>query len=359
MRWWPFARRENRDSGGEFNDAVLRLIETTAAGRAADTGATAAVEAAAGALARAFQGATVDGPPWARAAVDATVRAQIGRDLVRHGESMHVIRMSGAGVRLVPAASWHWEGDHDPATWRVRATAYGPSTSTTWHLPAASVVFVRWGGAAGSPYVGTGPLRWAAQTARLHSETERSLADEAGGPIAQILALPSDGKDGDVDPLAGLKDDIAKARGKAAYVETTAAGWGDGRAAAPPRDWVAERLGPSPPAALAEIRRDAFDAVLAACGVPPSLHRGNEDGTAQREAVRRWHLGTVLPHAKALEGELTVKLGATVRLRFDNYPLDLQARASALAKLTDSGMGRAEALSVVGLLFADPEGNDA
>ena len=114
--------------------------------------------------------------------------------------------------RRVPASSWHWEGSHDPSTWTTRATCYGPSTSTTWNLPASGVVFVRWGGTPGQPYVGTGPLSWAHTTARLQSEAERSLADEAGGPLAQLLAVPSDGGGEDGDPLAALKLDIRGAR---------------------------------------------------------------------------------------------------------------------------------------------------
>ena len=158
--WWPF-RTEKRDSGGDFSDAVVRLIEAQAAGSAADASSTAAVEAAAGALSRAFASAEVQGPAWVQEAVTPGVLAQVGRDLVRSGDSMHVVRVDGTGrVRLVPASSWHFEGSHDPSTWTVRVTAYGPSTSTTWHLPASSVVFIRWGGTPGQPYVGTGPTSW-------------------------------------------------------------------------------------------------------------------------------------------------------------------------------------------------------
>ena len=43
---WPWSRREKRDSGGDFSDAVVRLIQAQAAGTAADASSTAAVEAA-------------------------------------------------------------------------------------------------------------------------------------------------------------------------------------------------------------------------------------------------------------------------------------------------------------------------
>ena len=351
---WPWQRRERRDSGGDFSDAVVRLIEAQATGTAADASSTAAVEAASGALSRAFASAEVVAAPWVQEAVTPGVLAQVGRDLIRSGDSMHVIRVGGDGmVRLIPASSWHWEGSHDPDSWTVRATCYGPSTSTTWNLPAAGVVFCRWGSTPGQPYTGIGPLSWAHTTARLQSEAERSLADEAQGPLAQLLAIPSDGgDDGADDPLKKLKADIAGARGKALLVETSAAGWGEGRTAAPQRDWQAARLGPAPPVTMATIRKDAFEAVLAACGTPPSLFV-DSDGTSQREAVRRWHLNLVLPMARLLEHELTAKLETPIELKFDTYALDMVSRATVVAKLAQAGVPMATALDAVGLADDD------
>ena len=351
---WPWSKRETRDSGGDFSDAVVRLIEAQAAGSAADASSTAAVEAAAGALSRAFASAGVEGPPHVLEAVTPAVLAQVGRDLVRSGDSMHVIDVDRLGrVSLLPCASWHFEGDAHPNTWTVRATFYGPSTSTTRHLPFSGVVFAKWGSAPGQPYIGTGPLSWAHTTARLQSEAERSLADEAGGPVAQLLAVPADGGDGgDNDPLTLLKADIRTARGKALLVETAAAGWGEGRSAAPQRDWQAARLGPMPPESMARVRSDAFEAVLASCGTPPSLFL-DSDGTSQREAVRRWHLNTVLPLARLLEAELSEKLEGDVRLTFDNYPMDLAGRAQAFGKLVAGGVAVTDALVTSGLLADD------
>ena len=351
---WPWNKREKRDSGGDFSDAVIRLIEAQAAGTAADASSTAAVEAASGALSRAFASARVEGPPHVRQAVTGRFLGQVGRDLIRSGDSLHVITVGMSGVKLIPCSSWHWEGSHDPDSWTVRATAYGPSTSTTWNLPAAGVVFCTWGSTPGQTYVGTGPLSWAHTTARLQSEAERSLADEAGGPIANLLAIPEDGgdDDDDSDPLKLLKADLRTARGKALLLETTHAGWGDGRSAAPQRDWSPSRLGPTPPESMATIRKDAFEAVLASCGVPPSLFI-DSDGTSQREAVRRWHLNTVLPLARLLQDELSEKLEGDVRLQFDNYPLDLAGRAQAFQKLVAGGVAVNEALATSGLL-GDP-----
>ena len=100
---------------------------------------------------------------------------------------------------------------------------------------------------------------------------------------------------------------------------------------------------------MASLRKDVFEHVLAACGVPPSLFL-DSDGTSQREGLRRWHLGTVLPLAKVIEHELSAKLETEVRLRFDNYPLDLAGRAASFQKLVAAGMGINEALATTGLL---------
>ena len=106
-----------------------------------------------------------------------------------------------------------------------------------------------------------------------------------------------------------------------------------------------------PPESMATIRKDAFEAVLAACGTPPSLFL-DSDGTSQREAVRRWHLNLVLPLARLLEHELTAKLETPVTLKFDTYALDMVSRATVVAKLAQAGVSMQTALDAVGLADA-------
>ena len=354
MRLWPFSRkRETRESGGDFSDAVVRLIEAQAAGTAADASSTAAIEAASGALSRALASAEVSGPSWVKDAVCPSFLAQVGRDLIRRGSSMHVIYM-GEEVGLLPCSSWHFEGDSHPDTWSVRATTYGPSSSTTRHIPFSGVIFVRWGSTPGQPYVGVGPTSWAHTTARLQSEVERSLADEAGGPVAQVAVVPGQaaraGEDGEVvDPLVMLRADITKARGKSVLLENLASSLGETGGG---KSWSFDRLGPHPPEVMEKIREGAFRATLAATGTPPSLFI-SDDGTAQREALRRWHQNLVLPVAKILERELTDKLEVEVSLKFDAYPLDLQGRAVSFNKLVQAGMTPEKALQVSGLMAGD------
>ena len=353
---WPWQKRERREAQGGYAQLIARLIEAQASGSTQRASATAGVEAAAGLLSRAFASASVEAAEWAREAISPVVLGQVGRDLVRVGECLHVIRMgTGDGPVLVPASTWYWEGRNpDPSTWTCTATAYAPSGSATWRVPREQVIFLAWGSPTARPYHGLSPGAWAATTARLHAEAEGSLADEASGPVGQLIPLPVDGGDGgDDDPLAMLKADITKARGKAVLVETTAAGFGTGMAEAPRRDWVAARLGPDMPPTMVEVAQQAFERVLAAAGVPPSLFT-DADGTAQREAVRRWHMNVVLPLARVLEHELSRNLQTPVRLEFDGYPKDMVSRAQVFAKLAaQEGVTVQQALELAGLIEPD------
>ena len=356
---WPWSRPETRSAGGGYSDAVVAAVEAQAAGKVADASSTAAVEAVAGMLSRAFGDAEVIGPDWVQAAVSPFWLMQVGRSLIREGASLSVVQMSGAGnLHLVPAAFWNFERYDQPGGdledgWQARVTTYGPGSSHTRLLGRDRLVYVRWGTSPGTRYRGQSPMAWAHLTARLQGEAERSLGDEAAGPLAHILPVPQDGgDDSDDDPLKALKADIGAARGKAVLTETTAAGWGDGKAAAPQADWRPQRLGPAPPEAFTQVARDAFERMVAACGASVSLFT-DADGTSQRESWRRWHLGTVQPLAKLLAHELTLRLETEVKLRLDKYPTDLAGRASAFKALVGGGMDIERAVATAGLLADD------
>ena len=335
MRWPWQPRTEDRQAVGGYTQIISALIGAQATGATQQASATAATEAVAGCLSRAFADARVDGPADVAEALSPRTLAQIGRDLVRVGESLHVIRYMGGRLRLLPASTWYWEGGADPADWLCTATVYGPSGSSTWRLPQSSVVFMVWGAPTARPYHGLSPSSWAADTTRLMANTERSLANEAGGPVAQLLPVPQDGGDGaeeGADQLSGLKADIKDAKGAALLVETTSAGWGEGKVAAPTSDWKQQRLGPMPPEALVKLAESAYARSLAAAGASPALW-SDAPGTTKREALRQFHMMVVRPLARMLSAELSDKFGTAIRLKFDNYPMDMVSRAQVFAKL--------------------------
>ena len=111
-----------------------------------------------------------------------------------------------------------------------------------------------------------------------------------------------------------LRKDLAAAKGRTILAETTAAGGGEGRMAAPQSDWKAHRFGAHPPETLATLRSDAALAVLSACGVPASLVT-DADGTSQRESWRRFVMGSVEPLLAIVAEEVEAKL--ETRVTFD------------------------------------------
>ena len=349
-------KKRRRPEKRNYTNQILNALASAAGNKAASVGASAAVEAAGGLLARSLLVADVSAPEWARAAITPSWLALVGRELVRCGEHLSLMTLNDAGqLELVPASHWDWRGGVAESDWTCHATAHGPDANITRHADRSEVVWIAWGTLSLERHRGQGPLSLAHLAAKAAAESERSLGDEAGGPVGQLLTTPEGEEvadDGDdttpADPYADLRRDIAKARGAALLLETTSGGHGE-RGNAPARDWVASRLGPNPPAALVQAAADGYERMLSACGCPPSLFMGNAQGTAQREGLRRWHQSTVLPVAKLLTHELSARLEAPVSFNFDSYAMDMQARATTVAKLVAAGVDLGTATAAVGL----------
>jgi len=335
---WPWAKTRRR----AYTEDILAAVFQAATQRTADAGKSAAVEAAAGWLSRTLSAAEVEGPGWARDYAKPCFLAQVGRDLIRHGQSLHSIETDG----LAPIASWDWRGgSSNPRSWEARVTDYGPHTSRTRILPFDGLVWLWWGRHLSTPSYGSGPLQFASAAGKLAANIEAALADEAGGPRGNLITQP-EGASGD-DAMEPLREAIAELRGGTAFVETTR-GVDNALGGIPARDWQPQRLGAETPQAVVELGRDAYRRALAAMGTPAALF-DDADGTSQREAMRRYFLSVVVPVAKRIEAELADKLEADISLRFDPYYTDMTGRAQTLEKLTGAGVELAEARRVVGL----------
>ena len=344
----PWRRRtEHRAS---YGDAVVSALLAAATGtRTENALTTAALEACAALYSGAFARAKVEP---AVAEVTPALLSLIARDLIRRGASLHLLDVEDGMLKIRPAGSWDIRGTDDPATWRVRLDLFGPSTSTSRYVGHDGVLHFRYAIDAARPWLGVGPLQWAGSTAALAGRLETGLADEAGAPSAQLVPVPQDGGDGgDDDPLKQLKADIAKARGRALLVETTSAGFGQGPAGAPRRDWQQSRVGFEPPDIARGVREDVFGHVLAACNVPPSLVHDRAEGTSQREALRRWVHLAVEPMGDLVAAELAAKLDMP-GLRLDFSPLmssDLAGKARAIKGLVEAGLELSAAAAIAGL----------
>ena len=358
MRWpWhrepePEVRSEPEPEGRStgFSSAVTEALISLAAGDGATGKAaqTAALETCAGLWARAFASARIKPESAVTEAVTPAVLALIGRDLIRRGESVHEIRIIRGRVRIIPVGSWDVRGSWDAERWVYRLDLFGPSGNITRLRPASSVLHCRYAVDPARPYIGIGPLSFATLTGDLSGALELRLSQEAGGKVAHILPIPTDGGD---DSVNTLKADIGNAKGGTLLAETTAAGWGDGRSAAPQADWKPRRMGADPPEVLDALRANVALGVAAACGVPPVLVAGRVDGTAMREAWRQFLFGSVLPVARTVEAELAEKLDTPVSLDFTElHASDLAGRARAFQSMVGAGMDVAEAASIAGLM---------
>ena len=347
---WRRAPVETREA--PYTEAIVRMLEAQASGTSVgDPSAIAALEAAAGLYARCFAAAEVSPPGL----VGPAVRALIGRNLIRSGESVHLIEVVRGSIRLVPVGSWLVAGPWSEDRWVYRLDTFGPSGSQVHYSSGDQVVHVRYAVDPSRPWEGISPLGWAATTGTLAAHLEQRLGEEAGGAVAHVLPVPQDGGDGEgADPLGKLKEDIRSARGRTFLAETTSAGWGEGRGAAPAADWQPRRIGANPPAVLQGLRSDVFGAVLSACGVPVSLFT-DADGTSQRESFRRFLTTGLEPLGQLVAAELSAKLD-TPGIRFDftgTYAHDLAGRAAAFQKLVAGGMALAEAVSLAGLVVPE------
>ena len=169
--------------------------------------------------------------------------------------------------------------------------------------------------------------------------------------VPQVDEVPDD----ETDPLEDMRADLKGLDGGLSLVETTQGGGGEGRVAAPARDWVPSRLGPSPPKALCDLREDVHRTVLSACGISPAMVGGRSDGTARREAYRTFAHLSLTPMGRMVAAELADKLEIPgLRFNWSNLMAgDITGKARAFRSLVQGGMDVAKAASVSSGLMTD------
>ncbi|MYI07565.1 MAG: phage portal protein [Gemmatimonadetes bacterium] len=325
----PEPAQENRN----YTDIVTQAL-VDAASEPLLTGYTAALEIAAGQLSRVFAAATVAGA--GAPAFDSWMLAQVARSLVESGDAV-----------------WYRIGRR-----LVRAEQYGINPDGTYELtlpersvvqPSRRVFHARWNIDVSSAR-GLAPLETAQTIRQLLQKLEGSLAQESGAAVGYLLPVPSDGDDAAVEKL---KQDLAALKGRIAVVETTRGGWGEGPTGSPRRDYDLARMGPNIPDGNVRMFQAARDSVLAACGYPVQLAQGQGDGTAQREAWRRYLHGTVAPIGNLVEVE-AARIGLPITISWDRlFASDIQGRARAFQSLVAGGMSLEAAAAASGILGED------
>ena len=90
-------------------------------------------------------------------------------------------------------------------------------------------------------------------------------------------------------------------------------------------------------------------AVASAAGIPAALLDADSPGTAQREAWRRFFMGSVEPLSKMLAETAGEALNAEISFSYaSTHAHDVTGRSSAMAKLVSAGMSLDDAQKLVG-----------
>ena len=309
--------------------------------------ASAALETAAGLYSRAFAAAQIENGPG----VTPAVLASIARSLIRRGECVHLVDVGRDGLTLREVGSHDVRGPAEESGWSYRVTMSGPSESPSRIVPGSQVVHCRYATAPQRPWKGVAPMTWANATSKLHGALEDAQLSEASTPVITFLPLQ------DVPPteLDSLRTNIEAARQKrrrGLVMPVVSATSGSTRSQQRPlSDWQPRPIGPRQDDGSVSLRDDTSIAVLGACGVPPSLAIANSDGTAQRESFRRFLHSSVVPLARLVEAELSLKLDSPVRLNFDQlFAADLSGRARAFQSMIGGGMSLPKAAQLAGLM---------
>ena len=339
----PFLSKSVEKRQGVYTDAIVSQILAQAKGEADPSPLTSGpLEIAAGVISRAFASAVIEG-----ANVSPAQLASIARQLIVRGEAVAAYN----GIELTEIGVWTIEGNVSPSTWRYKVDIDSPSgTGRHTVYGHQNVMHVRYSYDASRPWIGVGPLQRAIVSGQLVANVEATLRNEAGGAVGYLLPIPTDGDDATVTEL---KSDIRGLKGNTAVVETTAAGWGEGRAAAPRQDYVPQRIGMNPPATVPQIFAAVQSSILAICGVPVELVQ-IADGTGQREAWRRCLHGTIEPLARLIEHELMRVYARPVSMTFESlFASDIAGRARAFQSMVTGGMSIQDAATASGLVASD------
>ena len=352
---WPFEQRAGRryptteeattsTTSTNATDATIAELLAQASGKAVDATTLAVVESCAGLWERCLASATVEPLSNRTAGLTPALLALVGRALAVKGNLVCRITVEGAAVRLWPAADFDIQGETDPATWTYRLNLPGPSATYTVMAPADGVVHFRCGALPSAPWRGVAPLARATSTATLAAAAESSLSAELKIPPGRVGLVH--GKAADL--LAWMRTGGFFAGGNVAD---------RGLQQEPAARHKPATYGPEPTEVMAALRSDTGRDIANAFGVSPALFAERGDGAGQREAWRRFWLGTVQPLAVQIQAEVREKLAPGVSITLegmragdeDGRSRAVMRRASAFKTLVDTGMDRDEARRLAGL----------
>ena len=338
----PFSKTEDRAL--TFTEQISEARQSAAEGVELSCDALAAVEIVAGLYSRAFSQAKIKG-----VAVDfpADALALVGRSLAVKGQCVLYVEDG----EPMPASTWDISGGKcDPVSWRYKLTIPVPNGTKQRTLSAKDILHFRINAAPERPWEGRSPFAIASDTATLAAAVERALRHEMRVPVGGVIPIPNGSS---ADSLKTLKRELRTLKGDFIPLESMSAGWGDGPSSQVSRDWGAVRYRPEPDSGVVKLHDETTQSLLAAAGVPVELATAAE-GSATREAWRRFLHATMQPLGNFVVAELRRKLSGTPSIDFDALMAsDLSGRARAFQSMVGGGMSVERAATLAGLLADD------
>ena len=346
MKLWPFNSAPVERRAVDYTDRLTEAILANASGESSSTASTTSTAHACAALWAGALSAAMVSP--ADGIVTRDFLASVGSDIILGGDSVWMVDVdieASPMVRFVRASSWDVAGGRDPRSWRYALQLPAPGGTVSRTLPSAGVLHFVWKRSTAEPWRGIGPLDTV--TAQALAKLDTSISQESGTPNGHVITLPIAP---DSASLTTLKTGLASLKGKLGFVETTAAGYSEGQAAAPSKDFVPTRLGPRFDVNVPTVRGQLTADVAAACGLA-ALISADTDGTSRRASYRDWLQVNVKPTAERIADELTAKLDRDVRLTFDHLTASdtILTKSRAIGQLVKAGVSIDDAKAAVRL----------
>ena len=344
MSWWR-RRPEVRGAGGYTETRLLEQFTRAISGNVRH-GALGGLQCAAGAVARAFAAAEVEGD--ADGLLDPTTLYQMGFDLVREGQTLWLLEAGTGRLRLSRASTGSdvYQGAAARESWTYRLTLPGPSITTTVRASADRVIHIRQNSDPTCPWRGRSGLEVAQSSGGLAATLVHALTVEGEVPSLRIVPQPQGQSQSAANSIRGAVTDGLRL----ALPETTAAGGGAGRSSAPLTDWKGYTIQPSYDAAGVELHALSLQETAGVCGLPaPMVPGAHAAGPAWREAFRQFVALTVQPMGRILEAEVSRVLERPITLTHHALAsADVASRARAFKSLIENNIDEAKALQLVG-----------
>ena len=246
-------------------------------------------------------------------------------------------------------------GSADPESWRYRLNLPAPSSGleTIW-ADATDVIHLKYTTDKSRPWRGLSFIHKAATSGKLLAGLENLLANEASATSGHILAFPS-GSLGEAEQgkkksaLNTLLSKLKASRGGTTAFQMASEPMALDSTKTAKVGVQNYRIGMETPQQITELRGPLRLSILAAAGIPPSLV-SSDSATNTREAFRLFVYSRVMPLARVVATELSLKMNDKIMFNFSALKAsDVSGRSRSYKALIDAGMPAAQAGIVAGV----------